>query len=88
MTGASSFNSFLVTPGATAANSLMTASLTRQNNATFGFRGTGRGNTPGNTVANIYAITAPALKGGGGGASSTAISILPYAVGNNSMEAR
>ncbi len=83
VTAAGSFNTFLVTPGTTASNSLTMASLTRQNNATFDFRGTGLGGTPGNTVSNIYVTAPPALVGGGGGAGSTGISIVPYAIGNS-----
>lgn len=83
VTGANSLNTFLVTPGTGQANSLTMASLARQNNATFAFRGAGLGGTPGAGVANIYSTAAPSLIGGGGGAGSTNISILPYAFGNN-----
>ncbi len=83
VTGANGSSTFLVTPGAGQANSLTMASLTRQNNSTFVFRGAGLGGTPGAGVANIYSTAAPALTGGGGGAGSTVISVLPYAVGNN-----
>ncbi len=87
VTAASGYSTFLVTPGASAANSLTMASLTRQNNVTLAFRGTGLGGTPGAGVANIYVTAAPTLTGGGGGAGSTAISIVPYAYGNNTAAA-
>jgi fibronectin-binding autotransporter adhesin len=84
VTLASSLNTFLVTPGAGAGNSVTMASLTRTNNSTVGFRGTGLGGTPGSGVANINSTAAPALIGGGGAAGSTTISILPWAYGNSS----
>jgi autotransporter-associated beta strand protein len=85
VTAANGNNTFLVTPGASASNSLTMASLTRQNNSTLTFRGTNLGNAPGNGVANIYSTAPPSgLVGGGGAPGSTVISILPYAVGNSS----
>lgn len=83
VTLASSYSSFLVTPGASAGNSLTMASLTRQNNSTAAFRGTGLGGTPGAGVANIYSTAAPTLVGGGGAAGSTTMSILPWGYGNS-----
>ena len=83
VTGTNSLNTFLVAPGAGQSNSLTMASLNRQNNATFNFRGAGLGGAPGAGVSNIYIATPPTgLIGGGGGAGSTGISILPYAIGN------
>ena len=83
VTAANGVNTFLVTPGASAGNSLTMASLTRQNNSTVIFRGTGLGGTPGAGVSNTYVTAAPTLVGGGGGAGTTGISIIPYAIGNN-----
>ena len=87
VTGANSLNTFLVTPGTGQANSLTMASINRQNNSTFAFRGTGLGGTPGAGVANIYSTAAPTLTGGGGGAGSTNISIVPYAFGYSAAAA-
>ena len=83
VTGASSLSTFLVTPGTGQSNSLTMASLTRTNNATFGFVGAGVGGTPGAGVANIFATAAPALTGGGGAAGTTTQSILLHAFGNS-----
>ncbi len=84
VTATNGFNTVLVTPGAGQANSLTVASLARQNNTTFSFRGAGLGGAPGAGVANLYVTNFPsaALVGGGGGAGSTNISILPFAIGN------
>ena len=83
VTAVNGFNTFLVAPGTGQANSLTMASLARQNNSTFSFRGTGLGGTPGAGVANIYSTTAPTLVGGGGAAGTTTQSIVPYAIGNS-----
>lgn len=77
------FNNLLVTPGAGQANRLTIPSLTRQNNATLNFRGANLGGAPGADTSNIYVNAAPTLVGGGGGAGSTGISIIPFAVGNS-----
>ena len=91
VTGVNGFNTFEISPSAAGsgspgqADSLTVASLARQNNSTFAFRGPGLGGAPGAGVANFYSMAAPTLVGGGGGAGTTNVSILPYAIGNTSL---
>lgn len=61
-------------------------SLTRQNRATALFRGTNLGGAFSSNQADITFSNAPTgdLIGGGGGAGSTTISILPYIIGDTS----
>ena len=81
VTLANGYSNIVITPGASAANSLTMASLNRANNSTVTFRGTGLGGTPTGGVANIYINAAPTLVGGGGAAGSTSVSIIPFAIG-------
>jgi fibronectin-binding autotransporter adhesin len=83
MTLANGINTVTVTPNAAQAASYTFNSITRQNNSTLFVRGTSLGATAGANVAQILSTASPGtLVGGGGGAGSTSISILPWAVGN------
>ena len=71
-----------LTPNASRNTTLSASSLVRENKGVAFFRGNSLGGTLGaNGVANITFTTAPDLIGGGGGAGSTNIGILPWAVG-------
>ncbi len=86
VTATNGFNTVLVTPGTGQTSTLTVTSLTRQNNATFDFRGAGLGSAPGTAgTSNIFLTNPPAgaLVGGGGGAGTTSISIIPFAIGNS-----
>lgn len=81
------FDALTVAPGTGQAAGLNTAGLTRQNNALLFVRGTGLGGAAGTAnVATITSAAAPALVGGGG-ATSTSASIVPWALGNVSTAA-
>lgn len=58
------------------------ASLTRAEGGTFLFKGSSLGGAFGNAVGNLLFTSAPAGLAGGGAASGTAISILPFAIGD------
>ena len=75
-----------VSAGSGRAARLASTASGRLNNGTALFRGTGLGTAAPATpnVANITFSTAPALKGAGGGAGTTTISILPTVIGDAS----
>lgn len=77
-------NAVNLTATATSAAQASFTTLTRQNRSTALFRGTNMGNAPGVNVGTVSFSSAPTgdLIGGGGGAGSTNISILPYAIGD------
>jgi autotransporter-associated beta strand protein len=78
-------NSIDIAANAAAASAVTFLGINRTsaNRGTVLFSGSGLGNSPGNGVGNIFFTNAPGLTGGGGGAGSNTISILPYAVGAN-----
>ena len=79
------YSTVAATPGTTAgATTLAASSLSRADRGTFLFRGTSLGGT--GNVGFITFASAPTadLVGGGGGAGTTNISILPYAIGDTS----
>jgi autotransporter-associated beta strand protein len=77
--------SFNLNPNAASPLSVTFASSTRASRGTMTFTGSNFGQAPGNGAGNIYFTSAPTadLIGGGGGANSQNISVLPYAIATN-----
>lgn len=77
-----------VTPNGAQPASWTFSGITRQNNSVIDLTGTSLGATPAVNVAQIISTASPGtLIGGGGGAGSTNISILPWAIGNTTAAA-
>ena len=84
LTLSSGTSTVTVNSGTGGSTTLTFASVSRSAGATVLFRGPSFGSIPAINVSTIKFTTAPTLTGGGGSAGSNTVSILPYAIGDNS----